>query len=360
MVVVETRQGETVASVQAGAIRDARLRQARRRKRSVVVVVALAGLGLLTAWLANVGSNSHSTGRTHASMIALERAKRLTKPDAWRISPALDGGSYGWCIHEEGGGSCASVPAVTTAGPHNKMRVSIGTLAGNSGNGREERITALLSSSVHAVLARGRPVTVLTRAALPYHLHLAQILLALPKYGSPRPPLLAIGAHGEPLGYLHEQAAGMISKIHWWKKPASGAPGPCQIHAHGLPGLEPQWGHVAATIQPYPTKIIGRAFFSCADTEYYLHKWPLDTAILLDAQNPGNPPAAIPGMTPVARAPGLFDASGGFHGAITAIRHGNAWLVVAGGSGLSQRIDVLRHLTATITDRHLSDLGRRS
>jgi hypothetical protein len=40
-----------------------------------------------------------------------------------------------------------------------------------------------------------------------------------------------------------------------------------------------------------------------------------------------------------------------WHGDITAVRHANAWLVVAGGSGLSQRIDVLRHLTASIALR---------
>ncbi len=92
------------------------------------------------------------------------------------------------------------------------------------------------------------------------------------------------------------------------------ASGPCQIHAYGLPALEAEWGHVAGTIRPYPAPIIGRAFFSCVDTEYYMDRWPLETAILLDAQHPGRMPAAIPGMKPDLGAPGLFNAPGDWHG----------------------------------------------
>ena len=37
-----------------------------------------------------------------------------------------------------------------------------------------------------------------------------------------------------------------------------------------------------------PTQLVGRAFFSCVDVEYYLHSWPLDAAVLLDAAHPGS------------------------------------------------------------------------
>lgn len=76
--------------------------------------------------------------------------------------------------------------------------------------------------------------------------------------------------------------------------------------------------------------------------------WPLETSILLDAQHPGAFRAAIPGMKPITGEPGLFWAPGDWHGEITAVRRGNAWLVVAGGSGLHQRLEVLRHLTASV------------
>jgi hypothetical protein len=351
MVVVEAPQRAAPASTEAGAIRDARRRQALRRKRVGAAAAGLASLGLLTTWLA-AGGSSKSAGRAHARFLPFERAQKRATLGGWRISPSLEGGSYGWCIREDSGGSCATLPTDTVvtrlAG---KRAVSIGTLAGNTGNGHEERITALLSSSVHAVLANGRATTVVTHAELPYGLRLAEIDVVRASYGSATPPLLAVDTHGKPLGYLNEESTGGSRESRWWQKPARGAPGPCQIRARGLRALEPEWGHVAAAIHPYPTKIIGRAFFSCADTEYYLHNWPLVAAILLDAQHPGSSPAAIPGMKQVTGASGLFDAPGDWHGDITAMRHANAWLVVAGGSGLSQRIDVLPHVTASIALR---------
>jgi hypothetical protein len=76
--------------------------------------------------------------------------------------------------------------------------------------------------------------------------------------------------------------------------------------------------------------------------------WPLDAAILLDAAHPGAIPAAIPGLTLVPRAAGFFNGPGDFKGELTATRHGNTWLVVAGGSNLAQRIEILRHLTPTV------------
>jgi hypothetical protein len=59
-------------------------------------------------------------------------------------------------------------------------------------------------------------------------------------------------------------------------------------------------------------------------------------------------PAAIPGLSPVPGEAGYVNGPGDFKGELTAIRRGNAWLVVAGGSGLSQRIEVLSHLNATV------------
>jgi hypothetical protein len=46
--------------------------------------------------------------------------------------------------------------------------------------------------------------------------------------------------------------------------------------------------------------------------------------------------------------PGLFNAPAGWHGQLTARRNGASWLVVAGGSGLVQRIELLSHLRARI------------
>jgi hypothetical protein len=124
--------------------------------------------------------------------------------------------------------------------------------------------------------------------------------------------------------------------------------GPCALKAEGLPGLHAQWSHVASAIQGFPGRLIGRPFFSCIDTEYYLQKWPLDAAILLDAAHPGAAPAPIPGLEAVKSAPGYFNGPGDFKGELTAVRRGDAWLVVAGGDSLSQRIELLGHVKATV------------
>ncbi|MGH2834414.1 MAG: hypothetical protein ACRDK2_16710, partial [Solirubrobacteraceae bacterium] len=61
-------------------------------------------------------------------------------------------------------------------------------------------------------------------------------------------------------------------------------------------------------------------------------------------------PAPIPNMKAIPNTPGLYGAPGDWHGEITAVRvrHGNAWLVVAGGSGLHQREEVLAHLSVSV------------
>jgi hypothetical protein len=89
----------------------------------------------------------------------------------------------------------------------------------------------------------------------------------------------------------------------------------------------------------------GEVFLSCIDTEYYLHGWPLEVAVLLDAAQPGKVLGAIPGAQPVLGHPGVVNlAAGQFPGSLTAKQIGEAWLVVQGGASLRQRLRVLRAL----------------
>jgi hypothetical protein len=385
--VVDPEQARLPVTPDAGLIRDARERQRRRRRRYAGVIAAAVTLGAVIAWFAS-GSSSKSTSPpdVRGKLLAFEHAKQRRRLIGWHISPALEGGEYGWCVLEGGGGgSCATVPtqnARTLSGV-----VTIGVVVGTNVTRTEDRITALIAPDVRGVLADGRPTTVITRARLPYGLRIAEIEYARhiprtlgnqvgsatsvgshgqktfvrppPRPSAPEPPplregttptLLATGSNGKPLAYFDAEPGGRLSmNVRWWQKPQPLAAGPCQIHARGLRALEPEWGHVAATIRPWPAKIVGRTFFSCIDTEYYLHNWPLETSILLDAQHPGRQPAAIPGMKPLSGTAGLFNAPGDWHGELTASRLGNAWLVVSGGNGLSQRIQVLRHLSASVS-----------
>jgi hypothetical protein len=116
--------------------------------------------------------------------------------------------------------------------------------------------------------------------------------------------------------------------------------GVCLFGQHGLPGLTPEWGHTVARLSPV-TGAEGELFLSCVNTEYYLHGWPIDAAILLDARHPGVAPGGIPGALPVPFFPRTVDLEAA---GLTARRIGPAWIAVQGGSGLPQRLRVLAAL----------------
>ena len=123
--------------------------------------------------------------------------------------------------------------------------------------------------------------------------------------------------------------------------PTHPLPGACELAQHGMPGLVPEWGHVISRIRPVRGSE-GEVFLACIDTEYYLHGWPLEVAVLLDAAQPGHVLGPIPGAQPVPGQPGVVNLAGGqFPGSLTARQIGDAWLVVQGGASLSQRLRVL-------------------
>jgi hypothetical protein len=216
-----------------------------------------------------------------------------------------------------------------------------------------ESIVVIGAPQMAAVLVGGdRHVPTVALPGLPYGLRAARILLPLKiqtgrrgrlGFSPPREPaIVALDARGRPL-----RAGTAGTRLQW---PDTAGRGPCSLHAGGLPGLSARWSHVANAIRPFPGgELVGHAFFSCIDTEYLLNRWPLDAAILLDGAHPGTAPAAIPGLTPVLGRRGYFNGPGDFKGELTATRLHNAWLVVAGGRNLAQRIEVLRHLTPTVS-----------
>jgi hypothetical protein len=165
-------------------------------------------------------------------------------------------------------------------------------------------------------------------------------------------PLIPLDRDGRPIPYAPPRPGRSVWRTGAWQARRAGEghpgaaathslPGACEIARHGLPALRPEWGHVLEAIPAVPDAE-GELFLSCVDTEYFLHGWPLDAAILLDAREPGRALGPIPGAGPVAGHPGLVDvALGSPPGDLTARRVGNAWLVVEGGSGLAQRLEVL-------------------
>jgi hypothetical protein len=138
---------------------------------------------------------------------------------------------------------------------------------------------------------------------------------------------------------------------HAWTAPASPPAAPCELSASGLSGLAPLGGDVVLRVKGYRL-FESRAFQSCANTSYALGGSTLEAVVLLDAEHPGATPAALPYMR-AAGAPGVFRAPRGFmHGGrgdtLTAERVPGAWLLVTGGSGYAQQLELLGHLHASI------------
>jgi hypothetical protein len=321
-----------------GVIEEARRRQ-RTRRSSIAAAVALGSLvvGVLSAVFAGGGAREAPRGGVpHGpNAVGVSRRADVGPRGPARLVPALEAGAYGWAmVWAGGGGTCCSLPV---KGAPLEEGILLEPTRGR------ERATFLAGPELSAIAAGRRRFRVTVVQNLPFALRVVQVTV-------PRvtPSLSAIDAHGRVLP--SPAPGGSRVPARWWQRPQAPPSGPCGLHAVGVAGLSAQWGHIAAAIVPYPAPIsAGRAFFSCIDTEYYLHGWPLVAAILLDAARPGSPPAVIPGVSAVRGAPGFVNGPGDFHGDITATRLANAWLVVAGGSGLAQRLELLRHLTPTLS-----------
>lgn len=343
-----------------GVIEEARRRQRQRRqRRTAIAVIVLLACGSVGATIfAGHSQTPHGTSRGAEARLASLHHRRERAWGGVRLSPALEGGEYGWCVTTGHGGTCSTVP----------QEMAPADVIGSEPRAREEALTVVLAPNVARVLTPGRRShLVVLPGRQPYGLRVARLVVSRqgtasrkPRTSggppSPAPPVaaetvVALDAHGSVLAresLLGQLGASSESRTHWWQPPHPLPPGPCQINANGVAGLAGQWGHVAEAIHPYPSHIVGRAYFSCIDIEYYVHGWPLDAAVLVDAAHPGTPPAPIPGLRPVAGVWGVFNGPGYWKGDLTARRIRSAWLVVAGGSGLAQRMQVLRHLHASI------------
>jgi hypothetical protein len=166
-------------------------------------------------------------------------------------------------------------------------------------------------------------------------------LLPLDNAGHPIPtipptyPTVTVGSYWQ-------APSAVTSSIHHapYNGPTRPGAGACELTARGLAGLTPEWGHTFANIT-LASHVVGELFLSCVDTEYYLHGWPLDAAVLLDGRQPGHVLGPIPGTQPVLGDQSLVDSESE---KLSARRVGNAWLVVQGGSGMTQRLRVLQAL----------------
>ncbi len=347
-----TRPRPAPPTPEQGVIEEARRRRRRRwRRRLLGAALGAIALGALTFALSTSGS-SISAVAEHTHTITpggVQSGSHVAGFDV-RLSPALDGGQSGWCVAIEepgsdrvGDGGCGALPM---ASQPITMRLSSA-----SAHKRQAVFLVLVTPQVTALLVNGsRRVPTFELPGLPYGLRAARIVKPLTEVRSPSGKL-SIAESREP-ALTPLDAVGRVvpaAPARRNPRPLNLSPsGPCSLQARGLKGLSAQWSHIARAITPYPETLVGRAFFSCIDTEYYLHGWPLDVALLVDAAHPGSLPAPIPGLLPVEGDGAYVNGPGDFKGALSATRTGDAWLVVAGGSGLAQRLEVLKHLKGVV------------
>jgi hypothetical protein len=340
-----------------GVIEEARRRQHRRRVYGTSVLIVLALIAALML-LVGIGS-SHATGRRdRPGGVRVFLTSDVQRGFNVRLYPATIVGVAAYCEAVEehgrtGGSACGAIP--TAASPF------VGGYGFGHG-GRSITIVVTLPEVASILVAGVRTVSPVTVPGLPYGLRAARIET------SSRPPatksamrhagivLAAFNAQGHQLpearnGYQPQARVlvwghpSPLMRLRFDRRVLPHAPSsPCQVAVSGLPGLVARAGQVAIDIRPFPGKLIGEAFLPCLETDYALGKEPVRALVLLNAANPSGRAGEMPNFHPVPGAPGFFNEGG----TLTAERSGNAWLVVGQGSSLQQRIEVLRHLTATV------------
>lgn len=275
------------------------------------------------------------------------------RPSELRVAPALEAGALGWeYIETEAGGRGGGGCCTPLTHPAQLLGASkdLGRGSGPWWTGR-----VITAPAVAAVSVEGRTPVPTRAAGLPYGMRYATVAVK-----SPRATPVAFDARGrriaaagfEALPERHEFEGPYAARA--WSAPASPPAAPCELSASGSSGLSPVGGDVIGRVKGYRL-FESRAFQSCADTYYALDGSTLEAAVLLDAEHPGAAPAPLPDLTPALGAANVFDAPGGIMRGgragsdnLTAERLPGAWLVVTGGSGPAQQLEVLRHLHATI------------
>ncbi len=160
------------------------------------------------------------------------------------------------------------------------------------------------------------------------------------------PPFMPLNRFGRPMFRSTAERRPLIflRPSRKWVAPTLPGGGVCSIRASGLPGLRAKEGFVVISAAPQ-TDTVAHALLSCASTSYSVGGSMVVGSVLVDASHPGSNPTLPPTMTPVAGQPGFFEgpvAEG--EGVVRHVR--GAWVMVSGGTGVSQRLLVLKHLHA--------------
>jgi hypothetical protein len=273
------------------------------------------------------------------------------------IGPSLEPGSIGWCTWIQfrdvpslrarggggmGGGGCGGgTPAVGSP------------LFGPDGDRGPGLWYVLTAPQVAAVRVANGP-TVLTRSStrLPFGFRAAVFELPADTPTGRAPRLTALDAAGRAIAGSFYETPPQEPARYWQRSRGLRQPpqGRCPLTVRPGSGASAREGEILTAIAPDPG-IVGHAYLSCAGLGFRLRGSWFKAAVLLDAKQPGTPPAALPDMRAVPGAPGFFDRAGAFGSQdLTARRVGDAWLVVQGEVSVSLRVRALRALRVGAID----------
>jgi hypothetical protein len=215
------------------------------------------------------------------------------------------------------------------------------------------------TSAVSAVSVEGgAPIAMRGEEALPDDLRAASVEIQggrrfrrVPGFGisAPVPASFVPLAQG---GKLMHQIRGLRTSLLFveptkrWTWPASVPRGICAIRIGRLEGLRVERGNVVTRFE-HRVGLVERPLLSCALTVYELNGSSVLASVLVDAGDPGSSPTPLPGMKPLAGHPGVVQAPVA-DGEAVAHRIPGAWLIVTKGSGVSQRLDLLEHMSAKV------------
>ena len=323
------------------------------------MIAAAIAAGLLALAWALIEASHATSARAGTGGHGPAARLAASDPPAFnvRLAPRVEVGQTGWQLFFEEHGR-------QTGGQGNGPALRSDPIiagGGQSASGSHRWTTILVTTpNVAAILVDGKTrVATIPLPGLPYGYRAAHIVTPVAPaeeripQGLGRQPqspasLVPLDARGQPIHYKPNNLTPFQGKVRGWEYPARTPQGACGLRASPLPGLTARGGTALSAVRPYPAsliggQIVGHAFLPCVSVEYHLQGIPLQALIMLDAAHPGARAAALPDFQPVHGSPGFFDEGG-----LTARREAGAWLIVGQGSGVAQRVDLLRHLSALV------------
>lgn len=270
--------------------------------------------------------------------------------ESWHVSlvPPMQAGSVGWCAVFR---SAVASSAGCEVRPTSTQPIIWEDFSGQAPP-PVARGDVIAASTVKAIsIAGSERIPTVKQAGLLPGLRASAVELSRPRLPEAQAALrtgfIALDAAGNRLPSAYRLPTAADEPTAAWTGTSVPARGACTLQALGVPGLVPSSGRVVTTLRPYPG-ILGGGFLTCVGREFRFHQWPIKAALLLDAAHPGRAePARIPGLRPVAGQTGVLNGHGPDADYVAA-RRARAWLVVEGGSGVTQRLEVLRHLAGTV------------